>query len=130
MHSSRMCTAHSSSRLLGGLPQCMLGYPPAWAWRSPQVWPADPPGCGPPRPDPSTSPLGLGLRPAGNAGIPPIPPWRPARHAGIPPIPPWRPARHAGIPPAMHAGIPPLPCEQNDRQVQKYYLAPNFVCRR
>ena len=21
-------------------------------------------------------------------------------------------------------------CEQNDRQVQKYYLAPNFVCRR
>ena len=20
------------------------------------------------------------------------------------------------------------PCEQNDRQVQKYYLAPNFVC--
>ena len=25
-------------------------------------------------------------------------------------------------------GIPP--CEQNDRQVQKYYLAPKFVCRR
>ena len=22
------------------------------------------------------------------------------------------------------------PCEQNDRQVQKYYLAPNFVCVR
>ena len=22
------------------------------------------------------------------------------------------------------------PCEQNDRQVQKYYLAPNFVCGR
>ena len=25
---------------------------------------------------------------------------------------------------------PPLPREQNDRQVQKYYLAPNFVCGR
>ena len=24
----------------------------------------------------------------------------------------------------------PLPCEQNDRQLQKYYLAPNFVCGR
>ena len=22
------------------------------------------------------------------------------------------------------------PCEQNDKQVQKYYLAPNFVCGR
>ena len=59
MHSSRMLTDRSSSRLLGGrLPQCMLGYPPGvgletplphvWAWR-------------PPRPDPSTSPLGVGL---------------------------------------------------------------------
>ena len=28
MHSSRMCTVHSSSCLFwGGLPQCMLGYP-------------------------------------------------------------------------------------------------------
>ena len=25
---------------------------------------------------------------------------------------------------------PPPPREQNDRQVQKYYLAPNFVCGR
>ena len=24
----------------------------------------------------------------------------------------------------------PRPCEQNDGQVQKYYLAPNFVCGR
>ena len=24
------------------------------------------------------------------------------------------------------SGTPP--CEQNDKQVQKYYLAPNFVC--
>ena len=40
MHSSRMGTARSSSRLLwegGGLPQCMLGLetPQVWAWRSP-----------------------------------------------------------------------------------------------
>ena len=60
-----MCTARSSSHLLGGLPQCMLGYTPrcgpgdppsqthqpphwVWAWR-------------PPWPDPLTSPLGVGL---------------------------------------------------------------------
>ena len=46
MHSSRMHTARSSSRLLGGcLPQCMLGYTPptqALVWR--------PPGCGPGHP--------------------------------------------------------------------------------
>ena len=31
----------------------------------------------------------------------------------------------------VHAGIhTPPPREQNDRQVQKYYLAPNFVCGR
>ena len=51
----------------GDLPQCMLGYPP------PRCGPGDPPGCGPgetclkvwtwrpPRPHPSTSPLGVGL---------------------------------------------------------------------
>ena len=76
MHSSRMRTAHSSSRLRGGgghLPQCMLGYPPGvgletphlstsppqvWAWRPPArllnlpppVW-----ALRPPQPDPSTS---------------------------------------------------------------------------
>ena len=60
----------------GGLPQCMLGYTPPWlwAWRPPRCGPGDPPGCGPgypaprcgpgdptPRPDPSSSPLGVGL---------------------------------------------------------------------
>ena len=68
-----MYTTHSSSCLLGGLPQCMLGYPPGvgletlpvWAWRpSSGCGPGDLPGVGletPPRPDPSTSPLGVGL---------------------------------------------------------------------
>ena len=41
MHSSRMRTARSSSRLPGGcLPQCMLGYPSGCG-------PGNPPGCGP-----------------------------------------------------------------------------------
>ena len=87
MHSSRMRTARSSSRLLGGgcLPQCMLGYPWVWTWRletapqdvaqrPPQVWAWRPPqvwAWTPPMPDPSNSCLGVG--------------WRPARHAGIPP---------------------------------------------
>ena len=60
MHSSRMRTARRSSRLLGG----------GWAWR--------PPGCGPGdtpfQPDPSTSPLGVGLEtlpPARSLNFPP-----------------------------------------------------------
>ena len=149
-----MRTTHSSSHLLGGcLPQYMLGSPllgvgletpHMWAWRpppicgtplgvgldTPWVWAWRPPHVGletpqarplnsplivgletPPRPDPSTSPLGVGLETCKAC-------WDT----------PWRPARHAGIPPAMHAGIPHTPpYEQNDRGVQKYYLAPNFV---
>ena len=31
------------------------------------------------------------------------------------------------VPGGTCPGTPP--CEQNDRQVQKYYLAPNFICR-
>ena len=52
--------------------------------------------CGPgtpPRPDPSTSPLGVGLETCKAC-------WDTT---------PWRPARHAWILPAMHAGIPPPP---------------------
>ena len=71
-----MCTTRSSSRLLGVSASVHAGIPP--------------------RPDPSTSPLGVGLEtPQGQT--PQLPPW----------LCTWRPARHAGIPPAMHAGIPP-----------------------
>ena len=38
-----------------------------------------------------------------------------------------------GVPACLVGGVPAEvlpPCEQNDRQVQKYYLAPNFVCGR
>ena len=83
MHSSRMCTTHSSSCLLGGgLPQCMLGHSPrcgsgdhppgvgletpqVWAWRpSPSQTPQPPPGVGLvslPQARPLNSPLGVGL---------------------------------------------------------------------
>ena len=77
----------------------------------PGYGPGDPPRCGPgdllgvgletpPRPDPSTSPLGVGLETCKAC-------WD---------TPPRPAARHAGIPPAIHAGIPP-PCEQNHRHV-------------
>ena len=118
--------------------------------------PGDPPGCGPGNPplarSPSTSPLGVGLEtppgqiplnfPLGCGPGDPPPSQIPSNSllgVGLEtckacwdtthPLPQRPAARHAGIPPAMHAGIPP-PCEQNDRQVQKYYLAPNFVCGR
>ena len=85
MHSSRMHTAHSSSRWGGGLPQRMLGYTPpqgvgletpwVWAWRPPQARPLNFP---------------LGCRPGDPTGqIPQLPPWVWA----------WKPARHVGIPP-------------------------------
>ena len=35
-----------------------------------------------------------------------------------------------GVPAGQRVYLPPPPCEQNDRQVHKYYLAANFVCRR
>ena len=57
MHSSRMRTARSSSRRGVCLSACWDTPPWVWAWRpSPQVW-----AWKPPRPDPSTSPLGVGL---------------------------------------------------------------------
>ena len=109
MHSSRMHTAHNSSH--GGV--CL-----SVCWDTPLLGvgleTSLPPGCGPgdpSRPDPSTSPLGVGLetplaRPLN------FPPWcGPGNLQGMlgyhPPRPPRPAARHAGIPPAMHAGIPP-----------------------
>ena len=72
MHSSRMCTTHSSSCLLGGcLSQCMLGYPPRCGPGDPlgvgletsPSGPGDPLGVGleTPRPYTSTLPPGVGL---------------------------------------------------------------------
>ena len=81
MHSSRMRTVHSSSRLPGGrgMPQCMLGYThpgpgpgQPWAWKPPQAWawkspdrPSNLPSLGldldTPQADSLTSPLFLGL---------------------------------------------------------------------
>ena len=77
MHSSRMSTAPSSSRLLRGgcLPQCMLGYPPGVGLEIPLgVDLETPPGCGPGVPTQGQTPQ--------------LPPWMWA----------WRPAMHAGIP--------------------------------
>ena len=90
---------------------------------TPRCGPGDPPTW----PDPSASPLGVGLETphARNVEIPPT------RHAGIPP-PPLIPARHAEISPAMHAGKPPPPPVNRifDTPFWKDNLAPHFVCRR
>ena len=79
----------------GDHPGCGPGDPQVWAWR-------------PPWPDPSTSPLGVGLE------TPPLQPDPSSSTLGFgletckacwdtPPTP----ARHAEMPPARHAGIPP-----------------------
>ena len=81
MHSSRMRTARSPSRQVGGgLPQCMLRYTPpgvgletlpgvgletpqVWVWRPPGCAHGDPPGCAPGDPPGQTPqlPPGVGL---------------------------------------------------------------------
>ena len=64
MHSNRMHTASSSSHLLGGLSQCMLGYTPQCGPRTPQVWAQGLPwvwAWRPPQPDPPPFPLGVDL---------------------------------------------------------------------
>ena len=83
MHSSRMRTAHSSSHQLGGLPQCMLGYPPCEPRDPPLCRPGDPPGCGPR--DPSVVGLETPLWPDPQA-LPWVWAWKPARQAGIHPL--------------------------------------------
>ena len=117
MHSSRMRTTCSSSHLLmGGVCLCAC-------WDTPlSVGLKTSPRCGPgdPRPDPSTSPLGVGLEtlpgqtpqlPTGcGPGDPPgqtsqltpwVWAWRPPRPDPLtfPWVWAWRPARYAGKPP-------------------------------
>ena len=76
MHSSRMRTARSSSRLLGDrLPQCMLGYTPQGLgldtppelWATPPGLGLDPPGVG------LDTPLGVGLDTPIHVGLDPPP---------------------------------------------------------
>ena len=92
MHSSRMRTACSSSRLGGVYLSACWDTPQVWAWRPPSQTPQLPPGCEPgdppPRPDPSTFPLGVGLETCRAYWDTTPPPPLPARHAGIPPPPP------------------------------------------
>ena len=104
MHSSSMRTARGSSRPRGWSASVHAGiHPPwVWAWSPPQVWA----WRHPPWPDPSTSPLGVGLETP-------------------PPETCWDTTFKA-----CWDINPPPPPQQNDRQLQKYYLAPNFVCGR
>ena len=130
MHFSRMRTARSSSRPGGGPDP--LHFPlGCWPGPDPPQFPSldvgldliplnFPLGCGPGS-DLPQFPLGCGP----GSDPPQFPPWVWAwRHPPdqIPPLSkhPPSPSRH---PPG--AGTPA--CEQNDKQVQKYYLAPNFV---
>ena len=106
MHSSRMCTAHSSSRH-GGWVSTPPGKIPSnspwvWAWtRSPSTSPL---GCGPAL-DPLNFPLGCGPGP----DPPQLPPWV---WAWSPPSQDQAPSRDRIL----------------DTRLWKYYLAPNFVC--
>ena len=96
MHSSKIRTTRSSSRLPGGcLPQCMLGYPP-------RCGPGDPPGC-----EPGDSPPGVGLEtPQCEPGD--TPPWVWA----------WRPPTRCGPgdPPQARPLNFPLGCGPGDLQ--------------
>ena len=136
MHSSRMHTAHTSSRLLGGVclsacwdtPQVWAWIPPwVWAWRLPRYGPGDPPTLGletpwvwawrPPRCGPGDS-TGVGLEtPLCGPGDPPRcgpgdPPARPLNFplgVGLETLPPARPSTSPWVwasRPARHAGIP------------------------
>ena len=109
IHSSRMRTVRSSSRLLGGLPQCMLGYTPHLS--------LNPQGLGlqtPPARPPS-SPLGMVLQIAwASPSTPPrygpgdSPLTRPLNILpGYGPADPPLPARPPNLPPRVWACRPP-----------------------
>ena len=131
MHSSRTCTACSSSHHGGSPHTPQEQAPPA---RSPSTPPLGvgldqiplnfPIGCGP-GPDPPQLPLGCGPGDPLWPDPPKLPPWVWA----------WKPTRHAGIPPhgdllqGMLGYHPPMD-RILDTRFWKYYLAPNFVCGR
>ena len=103
MHSSGMLTVRSSSRLSGGgLPQCMLGYPPGGRppqSRHPQdqapLWEQAPQRSRPSRSRPPETCCKACWDTTCNACWDSTYPRPAARHAGI------LPARHAGIPPPL-----------------------------
>ena len=133
MHSSRMRSARlltvSQHALLGGVPTRVGGVPaqgvPAWGVYLPRAVPTRGyylPGDVPARgyfPRGCTCPgectcLGVYLP----GGVP--------AQGGVPA---WGcTCRRVYLPGGTCLGLPP--CIQNDRQVLKYYLAPNFVCGR
>ena len=113
MHSSRMRTAGSRIRLLGGLPHCMLGYTP-----HSRCGPG-PPRCGPgvPPPDPST-PLSVDLENPLLARPLNLPPWVWA----------WR-TPHGQTPqhpPRCGPGDPPVN-RILDTHFWKYYVTPTSL---
>ena len=149
MHSSRMCTAGSSSHLGGVSTQ-----PPQTRQVSPQQppRPGTPPGPGtfPQQTSqeqtlPGSSPPGVGLETTPLARSPQLPSWVWAWRLPPPPARSpstsslacgpgvglaWarKPARHAGIPPAMHAGIPPPAPVDRMTDTCKNITFTNFVC--
>ena len=118
MHFSRMRTVCSSSHWGGGSASVHAGIDP------PRCGPGDPPtvgletpGCGPGDPPsqiPLNFPLGVGLETPLARSLSTSPPGNQEGMLGY----------HLQCMLGYH---PPSP-EQNDRQVKKYYLAPNFVC--
>ena len=128
----------SASVHVGIPPGVGLETPLVWAWRPPCVglegvaW--RPSGCGPgDPPDHTPQPPSLGCGPRDPPGqTPQLPPWvwawRPARHAGIPPLETCKACWDTTCSVCWDTTTPPR--EQNDRQLQKFYLAPNFVCGR
>ena len=111
MHSSRMHATCSSSRPWWGgicLSTCWNSHSPGVGLKT-----STSVGLETPWPDPSTSPLGVGMETC-------KPCWDTTH-------PPRDLQDMLGYLLQCMLGSP---CGQNDRQVQKYYLAPNFVCRR